>query len=281
MDTELLAMLGRTLTAKTFWRWRDSKPSNLGAALDMVGPADINTLVQLKRRMDAYGLWPFITTISGLWSTSSLGIDFDGPGGVEGAITGKNFCRDTAIGESYHKGKSCWREMVEPNTPGLHVCLPGSIHIDPHQTVDGKGWAWTWDSAGIHSSQACTYSFLAFISHMTDVEGGRAVNPFTHYDQIRDRISTYSGQLASRVARYPELATQQAELATLQSQMDAIGPILKRWSIQGLEGGDGTVEASRVLAQLNVADETLARARATIRGADDSDVPDPSIVYSY
>jgi hypothetical protein len=279
MDGELLSMLGRTLTGKTFWRWRNARPTNLGAALDLLGPADINTLVQLKRRMDLHGLWRFIDTISNLWSTSSLGVDYTGPGGVEGAVSGGNFCKDTAVGESYHPGQSCWREIVPPGTPGLHVCLPGSIHIDPHQTVDGKGWAWTWDADGIHSTQACTYEFLAFIGHMTDVVGGRPVNPFTHYGQIREQINSINTQLAHRVTRYPDLARNQTELNALAAQMDAIAPILRRWSVNGLDGGDGTAEAARLLVQLDEADHTLGRARSAVTGADESDVPSPTILY--
>src|SRR5262245_57515998 len=37
LDPELRSTLGRTLTAKSWWRWANARPTNLGAALDMVG----------------------------------------------------------------------------------------------------------------------------------------------------------------------------------------------------------------------------------------------------
>jgi hypothetical protein len=278
MDADLLGMLGRTLTAKSFWRWSGGKPTNLGAALDMLGAADINTLVQLKRRCDMHGLWRYITTMTGLWSTSSLGITFTGPGGLQGSVGGaEDFCRDTAVGESYHPGKSCWREIVPPDTPGLHVCLPNEIHIDPHQTVDGKGWSWSWGSGGPEFGTACTYSFLAFLSHMGDVEGNRPVNPFTHHGQIRSAINDRLPQLEERVKTHPDISATRDDIAALSAEMDTIAPILRRWSVQGKEGGEGDEEARRVLNQLDAADGRLARARDALRGSDD--VPDPGIIY--
>ena len=278
MDADLLAMLGRTLTAKSFWRWSGGKPTNLGAALDLLGPADINTLVQLKKRCDLHGLWKSITTMTGLWSTSSLGITFTGPGGLQGTVDGaEQFCRDTAVGESYHPGKSCWREIVPPDTPGLHVCLPNEIHIDPHQTVDGKGWAWSWGSGGPEFGTACTYSFLAFLSHMGDVEGNRPVNPFTHHGQIRGKIDELLPQLQERVKSHPDIGTNRDDIVALSAEMEALSPILRRWSIQGKEGGDGDEEARRVLNQLEAADGRLSRAKDALRGSED--VPDPSLLY--
>ncbi|GAA3630869.1 hypothetical protein [Microlunatus ginsengisoli] len=277
LDSELLAMLGRTLTAKSFWRWRNDRPTNLGAALDGLGAADLNTLVQLKRRCDAFGLWHNITTMTNLWTTSSLGIDFTGGGGMQSDVAGaEKFCRDTAVGESYHPGKACWREMVEPGTPGLHVCLPDSIHIDPHQTVDGKGWSWSWGSSGPAFGTACTYSFLAFLGHMMDVEGHRPVNPFTHHGEINSRIAGLLPQLEQRVAEHPDISTQRDDIRALQTEMQALAPILRRWSLQGKEGGDDE-EARSVLGQLNAADGRLGRADDAIRG---SNGPDPTVVYS-
>jgi hypothetical protein len=277
MDGELLAMLGRTLTAKSFWRWRDGKPTNLGAAMDMLGAADVNTLVQLKRRCDMHGMWRNVTTMTGLWSTSSLGITFTGAGGLQGTVAGsESFCRDTAVGESYHSGKSCWREMVEPNTPGLHVCLPDEIHIDPHQSVDGKGWAWSWGSGGPGFTSACTYSFLAWLSHMNDVEGNRPVNPFTHHGKIKSEAASLIVRLEDRMRTHPDVSTQRDDLRALQAEMEALAPTLRRWSIQGKEGGDDE-EARTVLNQLSAADGRLARARDALRG---SEGPDPSILYA-
>ena len=277
LDAELLAMLGRTLTAKSFWRWRNDRPTNLGAALDGLGAADLNTLVQLKRRCDTFGLWHNITTMTNLWSTSSLGIDFTGGGGMQSAVAGaEQFCHDTSVGESYHPGKSCWREMVDPGSPGLHVCMPDSIHIDPHQTVDGKGWSWSWGSGGPEFGTSCTYSFLAFLGHMMDVEGHRPVNPFTHHGQITSRISSLLPQLEQRVAQFPDISAQRDDLRALQTEMQALAPILRRWSLQGKEGGDDA-EARTVLGQLDAADARIGHADDAIRG---SNGPDPSVVYS-
>jgi hypothetical protein len=128
--------------------------------------------------------------------------------------------------------------MVEPGTPGLHVCMPDSIHIDPHQTVDGKGWSWSWGSGGPEFGTSCTYSFLAFLGHMMDVEGHRPVNPFTHHGQIVSRINSLLPQLEQRVREFPDISAQRDDLRALQTEMQAVAPILRRWSLQGKEGGD-------------------------------------------
>jgi hypothetical protein len=225
-------------------------------------------------------LWPFIDTISTVWSTSSLGIDFVGPAGLQAAVDGStDFCKDTAIGESYHKGQSCWREMVPSGTPGLHVCLPDSVHIDPHQTVEGKGTGWSFGGSwGIQLVDVCTYSMLAFLDHMQDVEGGRAVNVFTRFEGLRrsgdGRVATTRRRLATLEPRHPELSGQGATLNSLDTRLAALEPTLRDWATQGLEG-DGAPGAQRVLAELTSIEQALAAVDRELGQAAVEDLPPP------
>jgi hypothetical protein len=271
MDGELLAMLGRTLTGKTLWNFKNKSPTNLGAALDLLGPADINTLVQLRKRLADVGMWSYITTISAVWSTSSLGVDFAGPGGMQEAVDGhKDFCKDTVVGEViYHKGKSCWREMVDPGTAGLHVCLPGSVHIDPHQAVEkergtsvelgGDGW-------GIKLGERCKYAFFAWLDHMGDVEGGKDVNVFTRFDNLRKSEGGRVQEVRQRVrdlgGKHADFAERSlARLATLDTRLAALEPTLRAWAIKGFEGTDGGADTKRVLGELDAIEKELASVR--------------------
>ena len=281
MDPELLAMLGRTLTRKTLWIFNGAQATNLGMALDHLSPADINTLVQLHTRMSAVGLWHFIDTISGVWSTSSLGVDFTGPGGIEAEVDARpDFCKDTAIGESYHQGQSCWREMVPSGTPGLHVCGPGSIHIDPHQTVESeRGTGWTFGDWSIQFTEVCKYSFLAWIGHMMDVEGGRDVNVFTRFDH--DRTSRPEGRITQVRTELETLRGTDAEfvertlprLAALDDRLAALEPILRGWAAQGLEAGNGPADAQRVLGELDAVEAEADQIRNEIQDKVYADTP--------
>src|SRR2546430_1393004 len=53
MPGDLLGMLGRTLVAKAYWHWVNTRPTNLGAALDALGTANLNTLAQLHTKLVA------------------------------------------------------------------------------------------------------------------------------------------------------------------------------------------------------------------------------------
>ncbi len=276
MSADLRATLGRTLTAKTFWRWSNGRPTNLGAALDMLGGPDINTLVQLYNRMSGAGLWSKIVTITNLWSTSSLGIDFNEDGSMQTAVEAGNFCKDSSIGQIYHSGKECWREMVPSGTPGLHACFPGSIHIDPHQTVSGRAPGLVvWGPIPVGIRMMCFYDLLSLVDHMSDVEGGRPVNIFTRESGLRARIQPTADRIAAKIGAHPELSTHQAAVAGLPARLDAIEPILRRWSIQGLEGGDGTPEVARVTAEVQAVEDALNAANTAVDNAEPSPQPDP------
>ncbi len=254
LHPDLLAMLGRTLVAKIFGHWVNVKPTNLGAALDALGASDLNTLVQLHTRLAAAGLWGNIQTIKKVWSTSSLGVDYNGPD-MSAAVDGRaDFCKDTAIGESMHEGQSCWRQMVAPGTPGLHVCKPGSVHIDPHQTVEtsrGTGWALggRW---GVQLVDRCKYAFAAWFDHMADVAGGRPVNVFTRVGQDRDKIAKLRRELTGD-------AVHIAALDALGARLDALTLVLRRWATTGMEGADApAAEVASVQAELTAVEEGLA-----------------------
>ena len=245
-------MLGRTLKAKTFWRFAGGQPTNLEKAIDLLPVADIDTLVQLKTRMSAYGLWSYVETIKGLWSTSSLGIEYNGPT-MQNAIDGsKNFCKDTMVGESYHGGASCWREVVAANTPGLHFCAPNSIHIDPHQTSVGKGWGIEVGGGKIGTrNDVCSYSLLAFISHMADVEGGRTVNMFERYDKLVERIKVLRPKAEQHDAANLPPGRLAARVNDLDQRAQVIRPVLQAWAAQGFEGGDAGAQVKSTDATMD------------------------------
>jgi len=246
LPPELLAMLGRTVVAKTYWKFVNNRATNLGMALDGEDPANINTLVQLCTELVRVGLWSHVQTMKTVWSGSSLGIDYNGSDMGADADRNPSFCKDTAVGEIMHSGASCWREMVTPGTPGLHVCMPGSVHIDPHQTVEteqGTGWSFGGDW-GIELMPRCKYAALSWFGHMADVVGGRSVNVFTRANDDRQKIRDARVGLGHDAAHL-------SQLDALDARLDALEPILRRWSISGLEGTDAPAgELTRVQDEL-------------------------------
>ncbi len=276
MPAPLLDMLRRTLTGKTCAYWAGQKPTNLGAAIGLLSSADINTLMQLHKRLTGVGLWSFIGTMTEVWSTSSLGIHFNETGSIQGGLPEKSFCKDTAVGELYHSGRSCWREMVDPGTPGLHVCVPGEVHIDPHQTVSGKipgvGFGGpSWVSFG----SVCWYSLLTLVDHMKDVEGGRAVNVFTRRGQDYGRIKDIRPRIDGLVKEHPDLAGQKAALDALDARLDAVGKTMEPWAIRGFEGTDGSAEAKGVLDELTAIESGITDVDRLVTEAGTADVAPP------
>lgn len=271
LDPELRATLGRTLTAHAYGPWAGSKPTNLGAALDQMGVENINTLVQLKGRMFPIGLWSKVETIKNVWTTSSLGIDYNGPSMQGDLDAAQNFCKDTSIGEAYHSG-NCWREVVEANTPGLHFCTPNSIHIDPHQTSVGQQGGVQFGGGSIMSYRGnyCKYSLIAFVSHMMDVEGGRAVNVFHRYAMMRDRIRTLRDRAQKMRERGLNVDAQVTTLETLEQRRLALDPTLRGWAVQGFEGGDAGAEAARVGKEMNDIEAQCQRVTTELEGVEAS-----------
>jgi hypothetical protein len=282
MDPELRAMLSRTLVAKTYWLWRDNKPTNLGAALDAMGVGNLNTLVQLKHRLFHRGLWGHIQTIRNVWTTSSLGIDYNGPS-MQGAIqSDEGFCKDTAIGESYHKG-SCWREVVPANTPGLHFCTPDEIHIDPHQTSVGHLPGVGVGGGGVEFGWVCRYSLTALISHMADVEGGASVNVFHRYHQIGDdnkvprrSIGPQRRRIGRLAAAHPEVRSHLSTLDTLEARRVALDPTLRQWALRGLEGGDAGPQIRRVLDEMDAIEAEIGRVAGALDEVALAEQPNPT-----
>jgi hypothetical protein len=259
LDPELRATLGRTLTAKVYGPWVAARPTNLGDALDHMGVENVNTLVQLKNRMFPKGLWGKVETIKNVWTTSSLGIDYNGPS-MQGELDaeGSGFCKDTSIGEAYHSGE-CWREIVDANTPGLHFCTPDSIHIDPHQTSTGTqgGIQFGGGSFIRLRDNYCSYSMLAFVSHMMDVEGGRSVNIFHRYAKIRDRIASAKTKAEQLQATAPEAAGHLSTLQSLEQRRLDLDPTLRGWAIHGFQGGDAGDQVRDVDAKMSAIEADL------------------------
>jgi hypothetical protein len=266
LDPELRATLGRTLTAKAYGPWVAARPTNLGDALDHMGVENINTLVQLKNRMFPKGLWGKVQTIKNVWTTSSLGIDYEGPSmQAELDAEGSGFCKDTSIGEAYHSGE-CWREVVDANTPGLHFCTPNSIHIDPHQTSTGTTTGVQMGGGSFIKlrDNFCSYSMIAFISHMMDVEGGRSVNIFHRYAKIRDRIASAKSNAESLQATAPEAGSQLSTLESLEQRRLQLDPVLRGWAIQGFQGGDAGDQVRDVDAKMDAIEADLDKVVAAL-----------------
>jgi hypothetical protein len=266
LDPELRATLGRTLTAKAYGPWVAARPTNLGDALDHMGVENINTLVQLKTRMFSKGLWAKVQTIKNVWTTSSLGIDYEGPSmAAELDAENSGFCKDTSIGEAYHSGE-CWREIVEANTPGLHFCTPNSIHIDPHQTSTGTQGGIQFGGGSFISlrDNYCSYSMLAFISHMMDVEGGRSVNIFHRYAKIRERIAAAKTKAEQLQPTAPEAGAQLPTLQSLEQRRLELDPVLRSWAVQGFQGGDAGDQVRDVDTKMDAIEADLDKVEAAL-----------------
>jgi len=171
--------------------------------------------------------------------------------------------------------------MVPSGTQGLHVCGEGSVHIDPHQTVEsekGTGWSFGGDW-GIQLTERCKYSFLAWIGHMKDVEGGRDVNVFTRFEHLR--TSAKEGRITQVRARVNDLGGSHADfkekalprLTALDTRLAALQPTLRGWAIKGLEGGDGTADVPRVLDELAAVEKDLDGISNEVDTEEEKDMP--------
>jgi hypothetical protein len=264
LDTDLKALLRRTFTAHAYPPFNDHP--TLVSALDSMGAENVNTLVQLRRRLVAHGLFQYVGTFRNLWTTSSLGIDYNGPSMQAAVDVHPQFCKDTAIGESYHHGASCWREIVESGgTPGLHFCAPDSVHIDPHQTSVGRlPGVFVGGSEVVSFGAVCRYSLLSTIGHMLDVEGGRSVNVFHRFAQDRDHLRAQTERARRLSAAHPEAARQLEDLQALEGRRLALEPQLRTWSIAGLEDGDAGPQIRRVTDELQAIEGGLFSATGAL-----------------
>lgn len=171
MPADLLAFLGRTLDARTFWAWGSVPAGDLDAALDILQPPEIDALRQVYSRLSALGWWGNLTTMKTVWATTSLGFDYNATSSLSGlADASTAFCIDTALGGIMHRPNTCWREIVPAGTPGLHICGTDSVHVDTHQISSGSIPGISIGPGGLGiEDRVCWYLNASTTEHWRDV----------------------------------------------------------------------------------------------------------------
>jgi hypothetical protein len=171
LPADLVAFLGRTLDAGTYWNWTSVPAGDLDAAIDRLQPPEIDALRQVHSRLSALGWWGNLTTMKTVWATTSLGMDYNSSTSLSSlADASTAFCIDTALGGIMHRPHTCWREMVPPGTPGLHMCGSDSVHVDTHQ-VSGtsiRGLSVGPGGLGVED-RVCWYISPSLLDHWRDV----------------------------------------------------------------------------------------------------------------
>lgn len=237
---------------------------SLDDVLDRISLASLNGLAQVYSR--AGGLWDFVDTITWTWATSSRGFRFKpAKGGLQAAvIADPRFCKDTKVGQIYHSGQECWREMVTGG-PGLHVCIGGEyeFHIDPHQAVAGKGHGALTGIAkgaaavlglgfgGIFGAAAaaaatdqllgggsgdmgdyCIYDPVGFLSHGKDVFlGGNEPDVPERADNAQSEIGNLLGRIGKLSSEHAkDCAGFKTDLETDRDNLKKLMPKLRAFS---------------------------------------------------
>jgi hypothetical protein len=151
------------------------------------------------------------------------------------------------------------------------------VHIDPHQAVAGKttGWGFGGEWGIKLVDDVCTYSLMAFIDHMMDVEGGRPVNVFTRRGQLYGRIRTARERVTAAVDLAPDVASHTATLDSLEQRLDRLGTVMQGWAIRGFEGDDGSAEAKRVLDELDAIESELQAVEQHLADVREGSMPQP------
>jgi hypothetical protein len=139
--------------------------------MDLLQPPELDALRQVHSRLAALGWWRHLTTMTTVWATTSLGIDYSATTPLSDlADASKGFCIDTLLGGIMHRPHTCWREIVAPGTPGLHLCGPSSVHVDTHQVSGSSipGISYGPDGLGVEE-RVCWYISPSLIDHWRDV----------------------------------------------------------------------------------------------------------------
>jgi len=97
-----------------------------------------------------------------------------------------------------------------------------------------------------------------------DVEGGRNVNIFHRYANIRDRIKRAKEKAQGLQATAPEAADQLPALDALEQRRLALDPILRSWAIQGFQGGDAGDQVKDVDAKMDGIEADLGKVEQTL-----------------
>jgi hypothetical protein len=223
LPAPLLAVIKKSYTDKTMLFGHGDQES-LDDVLDRQSTTVISALVRIYSRGAA--IWSFVDSIVWVWITDNWGMEFKPTGGnLQGTLKNDpRFCKDSALGQIYHSGSECWREMTDGGA-GLHVCLGGktSMHVDPHMPVKKKGGGSTgtgaaigaavgalWGPLGIAAGAGiggflgnvtgggtsdlgdiCVYDAGLWLHHASDVLSGKTgPDPFKRVDGARSNLDS-------------------------------------------------------------------------------------------
>jgi Domain of unknown function (DUF4157) len=227
--------------------WGKCNPQDLWQALEQFGVADINTMVQIYKLSSTIGeVWNHVHSIQKVWTRSSRGIKFNGSGIqelVKSMRQNPSLCKDTKTAQFLHKGQECWRE-VKAGGLGLHICLDKSfrdsgvtheIHIDLHQTVNGK------KLDGI-----CDYNMNPFGiwgQHMMDLmnrdaSSGYKPSVFERFDLAHQQVKDLKQKLRQGSVDYSILINLEAQLNQITPY-----PYMQQQAISGLQGENQAEQA--------------------------------------
>jgi hypothetical protein len=118
----------------------------------------------------------------------------------------------------------------------------------------------------------CVYSLIALVGHMQDVVGERPVNVFERYSGDQKKVAGLRERVGQLEQKHEDTG---ATLDTLDARLTPIEPVLRRWAIQGLEGGDGTAEAAQTLDQLAAIEREIDRVDSDVAGWETEENPVP------
>lgn len=228
LPAPLLAVIKKSYTERTMlFAHRDEE--SLDEVLDRMSTSLVNAMVKIHSRGGP--IWSFVDTIVWVWITDNYGMTFKSTAGDIGGTLKDNpsFCKDSALGQIYHSGSQCWREMTDGGA-GLHVCVGSevSMHVDPHMPVKQKGGGSTGSGAmkgaaigallgplgiivgaGIGAAagyatgggesdlgDVCVYDAALWFSHASDVLSGKTgADVFSRVDTARSNLSSLKDRI--------------------------------------------------------------------------------------
>ena len=253
----LLSVIKKSYLDKTML-FGHGDQETLDDVLERLSTSTINAMVKIFSRGAA--VWGFVDTITWVWITDNYGMSFKSKGGDPGGALKDDpaFCKDSSLGQIYHSGSECWREMTAGGA-GLHVCVGAetSMHVDPHMPVKQKGGGSTGAGAlkgaaigslfgpfgilvgaGIGAAvgtatgggtselgDICVYDVQLWISHASDVLSGKAgPDVFSRVDTARsdlDQLGKHIDYLPPSKAKTRLAADVQAARVVFRKVLDA------------------------------------------------------------
>ncbi len=265
----LLTAIKKSYTDKTML-FGHGEQESLDDVLDRLSTSVINALVRIYSRGAA--VWSFVDTIVWVWITDNWGMTFKSTGGdIAGALKNDpRFCKDSPLGQVYHSGSECWREMTDGGA-GLHVCLGAdkSMHVDPHMPVKQKGGGSTgtgalegaaigalWGPIGVLAGAAvgaaigsatgggtsdkgdiCVYDTALWLQHASDVLSGKTgPDLFSRVDTARSNLESVD----KRIGVLPASAQKSrlaGELRAARATFDKVLRATRSAATRPIDGG--------------------------------------------